>query len=133
MPVDQQYDPNCLSEQLRVCCEGVETEEELAAVLRTLHPDLLQDICFQNHTKQKHLPDITSGETVKNTVNGKHTEKRLYQLSGGEKTQEMPERACEQGNIIEEMDEIVFVCDQDSYELYYMNTAGQLLTGVPRL
>ena len=42
----------------------------------------------------------------------------------------MPERACEQGNIIEEMDEIVFVSGQDSYELYYMNMAGQLLTGV---
>ena len=117
------------SEQLRVCCEGVETEEELA-VLRTLHPDLLQGYLFSKpYEAETFARHYIRGDSEEHSQ-WEAYRKRLYQLSGGEKTQEMPERACEQGNIIEEMDEIVFVCDQDSYELYYMNTAGQLLTGV---
>ena len=62
------------SEQLRVCCEGVETEEELA-VLRTLHPDLLQGYLFSKPYEAETFARYYIRETVKNTVNGKHTEK----------------------------------------------------------
>ena len=91
------------SEQLRVCCEGVETEEELA-VLRTLHPDLLQGYLFSKpYEAETFARHYIRGDSEEHSQ-WEAYRKRLYQLSGGEKTQEMPERACEQGNIIEEME-----------------------------
>lgn len=117
------------SEQLRVCCEGVETAEELA-VLRSLRPDLIQGYLFSKPCE----PEVFTryyvlGNGAEYRQWEEHREK-MYQLSGKEKEWEASNGSCVQGNIVEEMDEIVFVCDPDSYELYYMNAAGQLLTGV---
>lgn len=118
------------SAQIQVCCEGIETEEELAA-LQQLSPDLLQGFLFAKpYTKEEfeklyiHKESSEYQERVKR-------EKNLYKMSAVEEEQSMAENEKDEIiNIVENMDEIIYVSDVDTCELYYMNSAARKLTGI---
>ena len=60
----------------------------------------------------------------------KERERNWRQIESSESKEFLKElRKEEIGNIIDEMEEVVYVSDVDTYELYYLNTAGQRLTG----
>lgn len=117
------------SSQIRVCCEGVETPEELQT-LRDLHPALLQGFLFAKPCSEGDFektfitkdPDQISSlyqdrynipHPIQNT-NPVHTD------STDEITQA----------ILNAENDIFYLSDLDTYELYYLNPAGQKLFGV---
>lgn len=116
--------------QIKVCCEGVESEDELVA-LQELHPDLLQGFLFAK--------PYTIQEFEQNYI---HTDAKAYQDREAKedhfrhlsscKNKELLEglRKEEIGNIVEGLEEILYVSDVDTYDLYYLNPAGRQQTGI---
>ena len=119
------------SSQIRVCCEGVETKEELAA-LEELSPNVLQGFLFDRPLEKEQLERtyMCSGTPE----NGRYMELRgaLRQLKWSKDLlpREMPPTIETLESIVEALDEIVYVSDLSTYELYYLNPAGRRLTGV---
>lgn len=118
------------SAQIRVCCEGVETEDELE-VLKELHPDTLQGYLFGKPCSREHFEEIffqsdTREYQARQAVidqlreDGENGERLLAGQIGRE----------ELSVIVEGMDEIIYVSDLDTYDLYYLNPAGRRLTGM---
>ncbi len=117
------------SVQIKVCCEGVETEEELMA-LQELHPDLLQGYWFAKPCTKAEIEQLyfeQDSEAYKNRVE----KERLFRQLDNRESQVLLEnlRREEISNIVEGMDEAVYVSDIDTYDLYYLNAAGRQLTG----
>ena len=118
------------SNQIRVCCEGVESEAELA-VLEELHPQLLQGFLFS-----RPLPPEAFGELyfLPCTDAFRRREEREQALrdrlhpaqpvSFGE----WPENELVKAILAAEND-IFYISDPETYELYYLNPAGQKLFG----
>lgn len=119
------------SSQIRVCCEGVESREELAA-LEELGPDLIQGFLFnkpltpqifeQTYVRQdtyEHQADTALKDELRNLSWNK--EQLPNDMLATTETLE---------SIVEALDEIVYVSDLVTYELYYLSPAGQRLTGV---
>ncbi len=118
------------SANIEVCCEGVETIEELM-VLQELHTDFLQGYLFA----EPYDPDsfekayiYTDSEAYQSRESREQNICRLQYEENEEFLQEL--RNEEIGNIVESMDEIVYVSDVETYELYYLNAAGRRITGV---
>lgn len=118
------------SSQIRVCCEGVETQEELAT-LEKLHPDLLQGFLFHKpYTKeqfeacfiQKENPAYSSWKSLQKVLQGFRSPERMPidMVSTPESLK----------TVLDAMDEVIYVSDLTTYELYYLNPAGRRLTGV---
>lgn len=119
------------SAQIRVCCEGVETEEELS-VLKEMEPDLYQGYLFAKPYETGEFEEYYIKEDSPRYKDCRERQKHFMELSCTGKERNIPE-AEEQENmeiIVESMDEIVFVSDIDSYELYYINPAGRRFTGI---
>ena len=114
------------SSQIRVCCEGVETQEELAA-LEGLRPDLLQGFFFAPPCSQEDFEAqwIASGCALPPGLPAELAQWSMDQLPG-----EMHPTPETLESIVEALDDIVYVSDLDTYELYYLNSAGRRLTGV---
>lgn len=116
--------------QIQVCCEGVETEEELAA-LQELRPDILQGFLFAKPYRAEELEKIYFEEDSEEYQLRIKKEDKFRQLNSNE-SRAMIQELCKDEivNIVESMDEIIYVSDMDTRELYYMNAAGRKMTGI---
>lgn len=118
------------SARIQVCCEGVETEDELLA-LQKLHPDVLQGFFFAKPYKKKEFERIYIYEDCKEYQERVKKEKALRQRENSSNTDLSEDlRKEELGNIAEKMDEVICVSDIQTNELYYMNLAGCRKTGI---
>lgn len=116
--------------QIQVCCEGVETEEELAA-LQELHPDVLQGYLFAKPYKKEEFENIyfqKDSKEYEERVRKEHHFRNINENGTMEMLKEL--RKDEIVNIVENMEEIIYVSNKDTRELYYMNAAGRELTGI---
>ena len=116
--------------KIQVCCEGVETEEELLT-LQKLNPDVLQGFLFAKPYTVKEFEKVymhEDSEEYQNRVKKENNLRKMNVTGNVQMTEQ--QRKDEIVNIVEEMDDIVYVSDVDSYDLYYMNAAGRNLTGV---
>lgn len=115
---------------IRVCCEGVETAEELA-VLSQLRPSLLQGYLFsrpcapQEFTNMylDHRSSFYSDRLERERLLRERTVYTGYtarEWSEGEKFKA----------VLEAQSDVIYVSDLSSYELYYLNPAGQKLLGI---
>ena len=118
------------SAQMQVCCEGIETEEELGT-LQQLRPDLLQGFLFAKpYTKEEFEKKYICKENPEYQERVKR-EKNLYQKSVVKEKNAITENDKDEiVNIVETIDEVIFVSDIDTYELYYINSAARKLTGI---
>lgn len=118
------------STQIRVCCEGVETEDELLA-LRELLPNTVQGYLFAVPCREAEFEaSYISRDTE---AYRKRLEKETrYQLLENREGQpaSAPDHEEELSSIVENIDDVVFVSDAESCELYYMNSAGRRITGI---
>ena len=117
------------SSQIRVCCEGVETPEELATLER-LRPNLLQGFLFSPpHTRQDFealcARWAAAGSALPPELFADLDRESLEQMPG-----EMLPTPQTLESIVEALDEIVYISDPDTHEIYYLNSAGRHLTGV---
>lgn len=113
--------------KIRVCCEGVETMEELSA-LEALHPTLYQGFFFA---------PPTSAETFlqQYQVQDNHT------LNAGIRQTTQPPFSSDTSPtfddphvlecaILDATEDIISLCDVETHEIYYLNPAGQRLYGL---
>lgn len=118
------------SVQIDVCCEGVETIEELIA-LQELHADILQGYFF---AKPYTVEDFEQAYICAQSSAFKAREEKESNISmlESDESKELLEnlRKEEIGNIVESMDEMIYVSDMETYELYYLNAVGRRMTGV---
>ena len=118
------------SAKISVCCEGVETIEELIA-LQELHADILQGYFFAKPYTVDTFEQVYICKGSKAYQERQEKEANICKLEVGEGKELLEELRNEEiGNITESMDEIVYVSDIETYELYYMNAAGRRMTGV---
>lgn len=117
------------SAQIRVCCEGVETEEELLT-LRELNPDLLQGFLFARpYTKdvfERLYLECDKAEY------GEREEREAYFAglsSDGGKASDQNQEIGALGLVVENLEELICVCDSETGELLYLNSTGRHLTG----
>lgn len=117
------------SAKIQVCCEGVETVDELLA-LKELQPDILQGYLFAKPFEKKQFED-TYLNPQSDAYQSRIEREAHYQNLNYKQQKKLMESAGqdEMEAIIEALDEIVYVCDTDSFELYYLNPAGRRLTG----
>ncbi len=114
------------SSQIRVCCEGVETEEELQ-VLRELSPTILQGFYFaypvSYQSFEKQYIDFPISEHLRKKAeenSDKKQQRSEFRIALEEVTQ----------TILNAENDIYYLSDLDNYSLYYLNPAGQKLFGV---
>lgn len=119
------------SSRIRVCCEGVETVEELAA-LEELHPKLLQGFLFSRPCSAKDFtaryfdPDSPVYQARVEQEDGFRRKIHNYdQVPVTELSQTEMIQA-----ILDAEDDIFYVSDPETHELYYLNPAGQRLFGL---
>ena len=119
------------SSQIRVCCEGIETREELATLER-LHPDLLQGFLFHRPytTEQFEACFLQKGSLA-------YTSRQRFQKELQEflaQPESLPTDVVSPPEtlktVLDAMDEVIYVSDLDTHVLYYLNPAGRRLTGV---
>lgn len=115
---------------IRVCCEGVETEEELKA-LKELNPDILQGYLFSKPCTVEELETAWFREESREYRGKVQQRQNLLLLENSEFTREEREsiELDKIASIIDAMDEIVYVRDMETYELLYLNDAGRVITG----
>ena len=118
------------SAQLRICCEGVETEEELA-VLRELKPDLLQGYLFAKPCEPAQFEARYLDPDNEEYVQCRRQEAYYRSLDTGLDTESMERSEQERRSaIVDGMEELVYVRSLDNYELLYLNAAGREMTGI---
>lgn len=118
------------SAKIEVCCEGVETFEEFLA-LQELHTDIYQGYLFAKpYTKEMFEENFIVQESTA-YQDRKSREDYYKQFKPGDHQKVFDDfRKEEIGNITESMEELVYISDIDTYELYYLNAAGRRATGV---
>ncbi len=115
------------SSHIRVCCEGVETLEELD-VLCELHPLLLQGFLFAG--------PCSKAEFEKQFIHTSFSKVKLnrYKRKPNSLTEPQPPNEDTADNFAETIlnaeNDIFYLSDLDTYELYYLNSAGKKLFGV---
>ena len=118
------------SAQIRVCCEGVESEAELA-VLRELSPDLLQGYLFAKPCEpalfEARYIEVASEEYIRC-----RRQEAYYRSLEEHIDTESLERSEQEwrSTIVDGMEELVYIRTLDSYELLYLNAAGREMTGI---
>lgn len=118
------------STQIRVCCEGVETEEELLAI-KELVPDTLQGYLFAMPYPKDRFEDVYVNQESDSYRKRIELEKYYRNLECRRKDFSASAAESEElSSIVESMDEMVYVCDIENFELYYLNSAGRRLTGI---
>lgn len=117
--------------QMQICCEGVETEEELA-VLEELHPDLLQGFFFHSPCTEAEFEELYIRTYTPEYRSNMALKEQMCQLKWGKHQMpgDMSPTTESLETILESMDEIIYVSDPTNYELYYLNPIGCGLTGV---
>ena len=110
---------------IRVCCEGVETEDELA-VLQKLGPKLLQGYLFgkpycKDEFEKRYISSNEIPELIcKNIDNG------LGAIVNN--THQTKEQQLEM--ILDALDDCIYVSDMKTYDVYYMNKVHMKILGV---
>lgn len=117
--------------QIRVCCEGVETEEELA-VLEELHPVLLQGFWFSRPCDPKAFEDLYFHESSpgyqQRLAREAHFRGRRHSVDAPAMVDWQDEEIVQA--IMEAESDIFYVSDLETYEMYYLNPAGCKLFGI---
>lgn len=119
--------------EIDMCCEGVETAEELHTLCH-MKPQTLQGYYFSkplppaqfekqfilSHQKEaKWKAEIRAGVTGHGVdSNGSHSPEALSLKDADYRI------------ILDQLEEVVYLSDTESHELYYMNLAGQKMTGI---
>ena len=118
------------SAQIRICCEGVETEEELA-VLRELNPDLLQGYLFAKPCESAQFEARYLDPDSPEYIQCRRQQAYYRSLEKHIDTESMERSEQEwRSTIVDGMEELVYVRDLDSHELLYLNAAGREMTGI---
>lgn len=113
------------SSQIRVCCEGVELEEEMK-VLEDLKTNLMQGYLFSKPCDKNQFQQLYIEKSVPEYCQRIHpTEvddihEGLHEVLSNTEYLE---------TIMGAMEDVVYVSDVDTYELYYLNPAGCSMTG----
>ncbi len=116
---------------IRVCCEGVETEEELRT-LEELRPELLQGFLFSRPCTVAELealyldPDSAAFRT--RLVKERRYRQNLPALNPSPAAEWSEDEFARM--ILAAENDIFYISDMDTYELYYLNPAGQRLFGI---
>ena len=117
------------SAKIKVCCEGVETTEELM-VLQDLSSDILQGFLFAKPYSKEMFERFYICKESKAYQDRILKESIFRQMESSGNKEFLEEFLKEErGNIVEGMEESVYVSDVDTYDLYYMNDVGRRLTG----
>lgn len=113
--------------QIRVCCEGVEKVEELS-VLEQLRPMLYQGFLF---ARPEHAQDFFQG--LSHWKNPEYPQLRAnhpdLMIPATEEYDFYSQKAEIESQILAVTDDIISLCDVDTYEVYYLNQAGQRIFG----
>ncbi len=117
------------SSQIRVCCEGVENPEELAA-LESLHPDLLQGFLFSPPRPPADFEDLCARWAKAGSALPLGLLAHADRWSLDRLPDEMRPTPETLESIVEALDDIVYISDPVTHEIYYLNSAGRHLTGV---
>ena len=118
------------SANIRVCCEGVETDVELQT-LKELHPDMIQGYLFGKPLTVKEFEDVYICFESEVYNNARKKEQKYRLLRGRENSQEQNFAIHEKmAAVVDGMNEIIYVSDNDNYELMYLNASGRELTGM---
>lgn len=116
--------------KIEVCCEGVETEEELLT-LQELNPDMLQGFLFARPYTEEEFEKTYLDTESENYMKRIRKENNLRRSGLGERKKPAETYWKDEIiNIVEEMDDVIYVSDAESHELYYMNPAGRKRTGI---
>lgn len=110
------------SSQIRVVCEGVETQDELQA-LTELEPEELQGFYFSK--------PLEAEVFAENYILGHGEEERWKKNkkdNNDGKSQRL-EDAAQYKKLLDQMDEVIYVIDEQTHGLCYMNSTAQRLTG----
>lgn len=118
------------SARIRVCCEGLETEQEFL-VLKELHPDLIQGYLFAKPYDQAQFERRFIDKT--NEEFAQRQQKRDYYralacLDNEHRLEQVKQERL--STIVDSMEELVYVRDLDTCELLYMNASGREMTGM---
>ncbi len=113
---------------IRVCCEGVETQEELA-VLEDLGPDLLQGFLFSRPCPPQQFEELyfrpESQAFQERIAWEEHFRRKIPQTETAPAPQWTEEEMIR--TVLEAENDIFYISDPVTYELYYLNPAGQKL------
>ena len=115
--------------QIRVCCEGVESEEELTA-LEELHPALLQGFLFSPPCTPQELESLyldPSSSAFQNRLDREsayHGQSHSLTVTAADWSENELTQA-----ILNAENDIFYISDPETYELYYLNPAGLRLMG----
>lgn len=116
------------SARIKVCCEGVEQEEEQLA-LDKLFPEFIQGFLFGRPASVKEFEEncLVSNEKHQQLVDRLKLQKEETEAAAvfdgdGEKYSFK--------NILDNLDSVVCLIDTESCEMCYMNTAAKKMTGV---
>lgn len=114
------------SVQIKVCVEGVEFAEELF-VLRDLKPERIQGFLFGKPQPK----DIFYKQYIQNggEVIRKITSNLLEQQTPYKKETQSIDLQENLIHLTDSLDEIIYVSDIETYELYYLNKGGRKLVG----
>ena len=110
------------SSGLRVCCEGVETEGELAA-LEQLQPALYQGFFFSRPLSPEKLDPLSLQQELQQRCRSKG---RVFSTLAQQSGVELPLEYI----ILEKTEDAITLCDINTYELYYLNPAARRIFGV---
>ena len=117
--------------QIRVCCEGVETRDELAA-LEELHPSLLQGFLFSKPCTPEELTALYLDPAAPSYMSRIKDEAIYHQQQHSHiipNTPDWPESELANA-IMDAENDVFYISDLETYELYYLNPAGQRLMGI---
>lgn len=114
------------SSMIHVCCEGIEELEELQ-VLRELHPRLLQGYLVSRPVDEAAFIPLLEASAQGEPLLG-FQEQNPREEQQEEQLRIRKEEAV--GAILDAENDVYYLSDMDTYELYYLNLAGQKLFGV---
>ena len=118
------------SSRIRVCCEGVESEDELL-VLQELRPMLLQGYlvsrpCGPAQLEARFMEKDNPAYLERLEV--------ISRFKARQATRAVPGSPCNESElalkVLNSESNIYYISDPETYELYYLNPAGQSLFGV---
>lgn len=118
------------SSRIRVCCEGVESEAELR-VLQELHPVLLQGYLISRPCTPEEFEN-----KFFDTTSQAYQDRQTRIANFNARTTEPVEQAsaCDEKElalkVLSSESNIYYISDPETYELYYLNPAGQSLFGM---
>lgn len=117
--------------QIRVCCEGVEEEEELRC-LDTLFPELIQGFLFGKPVSAEEFEqtflrsESVFASLVKKLKRAQEEAGRSGEALPGEVSEE---ERLEYKAILDNMSSVIYVVDTESLEILYMNSEAKKMTG----